>query len=127
MIYFDHIEIHVSNSKLYVEFLKELFGNGRFKRISENNTYMFLTPDGLRFEIKENVLYKNNFNLVDGIGFCLPCFRMAGAKAHLEQFNSIVITKELDNPDGKVYFFKDYEGIDWHVKDYEILDVYTNI
>lgn len=68
MIQFDHIEIHVRDTSLYVAFLKKLFGGGRYKRISENNTYMFLTEDNIRFEIKE---YKNQFETQNLVGFCL--------------------------------------------------------
>ena len=51
MIHFDHFEIHVRDSAKYVLFLEKLFSGGRYKLISENSTYMFLTPDNLRFEI----------------------------------------------------------------------------
>ena len=127
MIHFDHIEIHVTNSKTYIDFLHSLFKTGRSKKISENNTYMFLTSDNIRFEIKENPVYINTFNISNGKGFCLPCFRMKGALKHLENNNKIQITKIIQNPDGDCIFFKDYEGIDWHIKDYEILDIFTNI
>lgn len=127
MISFDHIEIHVKNSRQYVEFLLELFITGRFKKISDNNTYMFLTADNIRFEIKENQDFKQNFNLINGNGFCLPCLRMKDALYHLKKLKNIKIVKEINNPDGICIFFKDYEGIDWHIKDYEILDIYTNI
>jgi hypothetical protein len=127
MIHFDHIEIHVKNSKLYVVFLEKIFNGGRFKKISENNTFMFLSPDNIRFEIKESGNFKNNFDIDNGIGFCMPCLRMNGALSHLENIQDIIINKIIDNPDGKCIFFKDYEHIDWHIKDYEILDVYTNI
>lgn len=127
MIHFDHIEIHVKNSYNYVLFLDKLFPINRFKRISENNTYMFLTGDGIRFEIKENDLFSRNFNISKDIGFCLPCLRMEGAIKHIESISNIEIFKIIDNPDGKCIFFKDYEGIDWHIKDYNILDIYTNI
>lgn len=127
MIQFDHIEVHVKDSSQYVLFLQQLFGGGRYKRISDNNTYMFLSVDNLRIEVKERINYTNNVDLECAIGFCLPCLRMKGAKQHLNSISSIEILKELDNPDGPVIFFKDYEGIDWHIKDYEVLDIYTNI
>jgi hypothetical protein len=127
MIHFDHFEIHVGDSANYVLFLQKLFSGGRYKLISENSTYMFLTPDGIRIEIKQNSLYENIFSIDSGIGVCLPCLRTTGAKKHLDDLGQITITKIIHNPDGDVYFFKDYEQIDWHFKDYNILDVYVNI
>jgi hypothetical protein len=127
MILFDHIEIHVENSKSYVKFLEKLFKGGRYKKISENNTYMYLTPDNLRFEVKENIKFQKNFNINTGLGFCLPCLRMKNASKHLSSIRQIVIQKVIENPDGKCFFFKDYQNIDWHIKDYQILDIYTNI
>lgn len=127
MIQFDHIEVHVKDSERYVNFLVSLFGGGRFKRISDNNTYMFLSIDNIRIEVKERSNYLVNIDLENAIGFCLPCLRMKGAKNHLLSLGNIEITKELENPDGAVIFFKDYEGVDWHIKDYEIFDIYTNI
>lgn len=127
MIQFDHIEVHVKNSKLYTEFLMKLFGNGRVKRISDNNTYMFLSHDNLHIEIKERATYEQEFDVTKGIGFCLPCLRMLGAYEHLLSIPGITMTSKVDNPDGPCYFFRDYEGIDWHIKDYNNLDVYVNI
>lgn len=127
MVQFDHIEIHVKIAKLYVEFLKKLFKGGRCKKISENNTYMFLSQDNIRFEIKESSKFDKTFDLNTTSGFCLPCLRMKGAFLHLEKINGIVITKIIDNPDGKCIFFKDHEDIEWHIKDYDFLDIYTNI
>ena len=54
MIKFDHIEVHVTNSKKYAFFLKKIFKGGRFKKISENETYMFISNDNFHIEIKEN-------------------------------------------------------------------------
>ncbi|MFW2476104.1 MAG: hypothetical protein ACN4EP_04270 [Sediminibacterium sp.] len=127
MIQFDHIEVHVKNSKLYAEFLIKLFGNGRIKRISDNNTYMFLSQDNLHIEIKERATYEHEFDVSKGIGFCLPCLRMVGAYQHLSAIPEITVINKVDNPDGPCYFFRDYEGIDWHIKDYCILDIYVNI
>ena len=127
MIKFDHIEVHVKDAEKYAEFLKKLFIQGRYKKISENNTFMFLSSDNMHIEIKENKNYQNTFNINNGIGFCLPCLRMKNAKKHLDDLKEIKIIKEIQNPDGSCYFFKDYEGIDWHFKDYEIQDIYVNI
>lgn len=127
MIQFDHIEVHVTDSYSYVKFLEKLFGGGRYKKIALNNTFMFLSPENMRIEVKENDNFKLRFSVDQGIGFCLPCLRMKNAKFHIETLREITITKTIINPDGECIFFKDYEGIDWHIKDYENLDIFTNI
>lgn len=127
MIHFDHIEVHVKDSMRYAEFLKKIFNGGRFKKISENNTYMFLSPDNFHIEIKERVSFTDNFSTFSGVGFCLPCIRMKGALEHIKSMPGINIINQVENPDGTCYFFKDYEGIDWHIKDYEIQDIFINI
>jgi len=127
MIHFDHFEIHVTNSKKYTKFLQLLFQGGRFKKISKNNTYMFLSPDGIHIEVKENKLFNNNFNIESGRGLCLACLRMKNAGKHLKNISGIKITNILHNPDGKCFFFKDYENIDWHIKGYETQDIFVNI
>lgn len=127
MIKFDHIEVHVSNSEKYAAFLVKLMGTGRYKRISENETYMFVSADELHIEIKQKADYVRPFELKSDIGFCLPCLRMKGAHAHLASISEIEITHEVANPDGPCYFFRDYEGIMWHFKDYDQQDIYTNI
>ncbi|GEM_PF-711151 len=127
MIKFDHIEVHVKNAENYARFLKKLMGNGRYKKISDNNTYMFVSADDIHIEIKEKNNYTNPFELSTGIGFCMPCLRMKGAKEHLLSISEVEITSQIENPDGACYFFKDYEGVDWHFKDYDIQDVYVNI
>lgn len=126
MVHFDHFEIHVSNSEKYVLFLQLLFKGGRFKKISDNNTFMFITPDLIHIEVKENGLFVNNFNSKFGKGLCLPCLRMENAELHISGIIGIEITKIICNPDGKCYFFKDYEKIDWHIKDYIKLDIFVN-
>ena len=127
MVHFDHIEIHVKDSSYYMKYLHKLFKGGRSKRISENNTYMFLSPDLIRFEIKENINYNINFDISKNIGVCLPCLRMKDAKSHLKSIKEISIKNIITNPDGFCYFFTDHEEIEWHIKDYEILDIFTNI
>ena len=127
MIKFDHIEVHVKNAEAYGEFLTRLMGNGRYKKISANNTYMFVSVDNIHIEIKQKTEYIQPFNLSTGIGFCMPCLRMQGALNHLKSLEGIQITSEIQNPDGPCYFFRDYEGIDWHFKDYNIQDKYINI
>jgi hypothetical protein len=127
MILFDHLEVHVKDSNNYAIFLKQLFKYGRFKKISDNNTYMFIGSSDLHIEIKENSNYIKTFNLEDGIGFCMPCLRMKGAEKHLNTIKKITIDYAIDNPDGKCFFFTDYEGIKWHFKDYDLHDIFVNI
>ena len=127
MIFFDHIEIHVKNSRNYVIFLQLLFNGGRFKKISENETFMFLTNDNVRFEVKQKINNKINYITKDYARFCLPCLRMKNAHEHIKSIPNLEINKVITNPDGVCIFFKDHEGIEWHIKDYEILDIYTNI
>ena len=57
----------------------------------------------------------------------MPCLRSSGAYEHLLQISEIEITDEIQNPDGPCYFFKDYEGIEWHIKAYDVQDKYINI
>jgi hypothetical protein len=127
MLKFDHMEVHVKDAEKYAIFLQKLFGNGRYKKISENNTFMFLSIDDFHIEIKEKKNYIRPFALDSDIGFCMPCLRMKGANEHLKNIKEVEITNQIMNPDGACFFFKDYEGIDWHIKDYEVLDIYTNI
>ena len=127
MIQFDHIEVHVKNAENYAAFLQKLMGNGRYKRISDNNTYMFVSTDSIHIEIKEKADFVRPFDLPTDIGFCLPCLRMKGAHAHLLSLPEIEITHQVENPDGPCYFFKDYEGIMWHFKDYDTQDIYINV
>jgi hypothetical protein len=124
MILFDHIEVHVSKPEEYCKFLNSLFKGGRYSRISEDGTYMFLTQDQIHLEIKQS---KDSLvKLIGSKGFCMPCLRMDNAYDHLINLN-LSITKELSNPDGPCYFFTDMEGIDWHIKSYMKQDIYINI
>ena len=41
MINFDHIEVHVRNSKIYAEFLLKLFDGGRVKNIAKKNINLY--------------------------------------------------------------------------------------
>ena len=127
MIKFDHIEVHVKNAKKYSDFLIKIFGGGRYKKIAENNVYMFLSSDNFHIEIKENKNFNKAFDVKSQKGFCLPCLRLKGAYKHLSKIKDIYCQSKLENPDGTVYFFQDYEGIDWHFKDYDIQDKYINI
>jgi hypothetical protein len=126
MIQFDHIEVHVTNPLTYSKFLKKIFGGGRYKKISDNGTYMFLSNDLFHIEVKK----ANNSSIVNeisNVGFQFPCLRMKGALDHLNNISELKIDYNIENPDGACYFFTDYEGIKWHIKDYEILDKYVNI
>ena len=76
MINFDHIEVHVRNSKIYAEFLLKLFDGGRVKNIAEKNIFMFLSKDNLHIEIKEvkiinNEMEKNNLTS-DDVAWLVP-------------------------------------------------------
>ena len=57
-------------------------------------------------------------------GFCQPCLRKRNAKEFIDK-NNLEIVNEAESPNGKIYFFKDHEGIIWHLKDYENRD-WTN-
>ena len=127
MINFDHIEVHVRNSKAYTEFLLKLFDGGRVKKIAEKNIFMFISNDNLRIEIKEVEIENNEFDIDSYIGFCLPCLRMKNALSHINKLDNIKINKIIENPDGECIFFVDYEGILWHIKNYEHLDSFVNI
>ena len=121
-IIFDHLEAHVNNIPKYCRFLKSVFGGGRHKVISANGTAMFKTKDGLNIEVKR----KEKGVAVSEAGFCNPGLRMKGAKDFIEKILKLKIDKTSNNPDGKVYFFKDHEGITWHIKDYLVKDRFIN-
>ena len=87
---------------------------------------MFISADDIHIEIKQSSDFIKN-ELKSYKGFCLPCLRMKGSFEHLKNINDLTITSKIKNPDGFCYFFKDYEGIDWHMKDYDIQDIYVNI
>ena len=124
MIYFDHVEIHVTDPLQYCTFLVKLFDGGRYEKISENDTYMFLSNDLIRFEVKK--LKEEESSLCNGKGFCMPCLRTKDAIQHLQKLK-IEPTSQVSNPDGPCYFFEDIEGIKWHIKDYLVLDKFVNI
>jgi hypothetical protein len=120
-VFFDHIEVHVGDIVGYGKFLERLFRGGRFKQISDSGTSMFITPDGVNLEIK---LRERDAPSTEG-GFRLPCIRVAGAKEHLESLR-LEISREVANPEGAVFFFRDAEGIEWHAKNYVHRDRYVN-
>lgn len=121
-VYFDHIEVHVDDISAYCNFLARIFQGGRFKVISDSGTSMFCSQDGVNIEIKQ----KQSNEQATAVGFCNPCLRMANAKEFIENELKFIIERTMNNPDGKVYFFKDHEGITWHIKSYLKRDLYVN-
>ena len=69
MTTFDHIEVHVKDIQKYIEFLKIIFEGGENKKLSDEGTSMFKSPEGLFIEIKK-INSKNKPQLA---GFCQPC------------------------------------------------------
>lgn len=116
-VLFDHIEIHVDDIPAYCDFLVRLFDGGRHRRISDTGVHMFLTPGGQAFEIKRRVTEQPAARS----GFCLPCIRTSGARAHLEALG-LAVDDTSTNADGNIYFFTDHEGIQWHAKEYDHAD-----
>lgn len=121
-VFFDHIEVHVNNIPEYCEFLKKIFQGGRYKVISETGTSMFVSNDGVNFEVKKRKISEEPIFS----GFCKPCLRMESAKEFIENELKLAITETVTNPDGFCFFFTDHEGITWHIKDYLVRDKYTN-
>lgn len=108
---FDHIEVHVSEIEKYCCFLQSLFEGGKYEVISNSGTSMFTSPDGINIEIEK----KNNSDLPITSGFCNPCVRRLDAKEFILKLG-FEIEKELSVLFGMVYFFKDHEGVTWHIK-----------
>lgn len=121
-VFFDHIEVHVEDVAKYCQFLTELFQGGRYKVISSTGTSMFVSNDGINIEVKKN----HGKETPSAAGFCNPCLRMQNAKTTIEEKFNFEITKTVKNPDGYCYFFLDYEGITWHIKDYLVRDKFIN-
>lgn len=121
-VFFDHIEVHVENIPEYCAFLKKIFQGGRYKVISQTGTSMFVSNDGICFEIKK----KRTSDVPVFAGFCKPCLRMENAKEFIEKKLSLKIDDTVANPDGNCYFFVDHEGITWHIKDYLVRDKYIS-
>jgi len=120
MTTFDHIEVHVKDIQKYIEFLKIIFEGGESKKLSDEGTSMFKSPEGLFIEIKKI----NSNNVPQLAGFCQLCLRKTSAKQFIED-NNLELVSEAESPNGKIYFFKDHEGIIWHLKDYQDRD-WTN-
>ncbi len=109
---FDHVEVHVSDINRYCEFLVAVFEGGSFEVISKSGTSMFTSPEGINIEVKK----KKIDDLPTMSGFCNPCLRRPDPKALLARLD-LHIESEQDAPFGKVYFFRDHEGVIWHIKD----------
>lgn len=109
---FDHIEVHVKEIKKYCDFLVSIFEGGSYEVISESGTSMFTSLEGIHIEVKKKKTNEEpNFN-----GFCNPCLRKSEAKKFIWEIGFEVI-KKISTPEGPVFFFKDGEGIMWHIKD----------
>jgi hypothetical protein len=109
---FDHIEVHVSDVKIYCEFLVRIFEGGAFEVISPSGTSMFTSPEGVCIEVKKT---KTSDRLVER-GFCNPCLRRSEAKEFIQNLGFTVKNERL-TPAGPVYFFDDHEGVTWHIKE----------
>jgi hypothetical protein len=112
MARFDHVEVHVVDIPRYCFFLQSLFEGGSFAVISKTGTSMFTSPDGINIEVK----IKKVDTAAEKSGFCNPCLRRPGPKSLIMGLG-LEIDSEQDAPFGKVYFFKDHEGVTWHIKD----------
>jgi hypothetical protein len=112
MAHFDHIEAHVSDITRYCKFLMALFEGGTFEVISPTGTSMYTSPDGVRIEVKRKKIEGEP----SAVGFCNPCLRRSDPKKLLSSLK-LQIVSEQDSPSGKVYFFNDFEGVTWHIKD----------
>jgi len=111
---FDHIEVHVKDIKKYCGFLIKIFQGGKIEVLNEEGISMFTSPDGLNIEVKKK---DNKLGPIIS-GFCNPCLRTDGAKDFIQQTLKYQIIETRKTPQGyPVYFFKDYEGIIWHIKD----------
>jgi hypothetical protein len=112
MAEFDHIEVHVAEIKRYCQFLVAVFEGGSYDVISESGTSMFISPEGIQIEVKK----KKADRPPEMSGFCNPCLRRPDPKALIGGLG-LKIESERDTSSGKVYFFKDHEGVTWHIKD----------
>jgi len=107
----DHIEVHVSEVKKYCDFLVAIFEGGSYEVISESGTSMFTSLDGIHIEVKKRKIN----HLPEMSGFCNPCLRRPDPKDLILSFG-LKIESVQDAPFGNVYFFKDHEGVTWHIK-----------
>jgi hypothetical protein len=108
---FDHIEVHVKDIAKYCHFLQSLFEGGTYEVVSSSGTSMFNTPDGIKIEVKRKTI--EDMPIMSG--FCNPCLRRHNAKEFIKSLG-LQIEKELSASFGMVYFFRDHEGVTWHIK-----------
>lgn len=113
-VYFDHIEAHVSDIQKYCNFLVKLFQGGKHKKINDNGTSMYVSPDDLAIEIKKRA----SDVLPIESGICMPCIRLENPEDHICNTLGLKIDKSFPLPEGSVYFFTDHENIVWHAKSY---------
>ncbi len=112
MAAFDHVEVHVSDIKKYCDFLVAIFEGGSYEVISKSGTSMFTSVEGINIEVKKKQISQAPCMS----GFCNPCLRRPDPRTFILRLG-LKIESEKDAPFGKVYFFKDREGITWHIKD----------
>lgn len=112
MAAFDHIEVHVSDIKKYCDFLVAVFEGGSCEIISGSGTSMFIAKDGTHIEVKRKKIHQ----APEMSGFCNPCLRRIDPEAFILELG-LKIESVQDASFGKVYFFKDHEGVTWHIKD----------
>jgi hypothetical protein len=111
MTRFDHLEAHVADVSRYCKFLAAIFEGGGFEVISPNGTSMYTSPEGINIEVKKKIIS----DAPAMSGFCNPCIRHPEPKALLAKLNLHIESEESAHLE-KVYFFKDHEGIAWHIK-----------
>ena len=111
---FDHLEIHVRDVPAYRAFLAALFRGGDYRILNDEGVTMYRTPCGRCFELKPRA---PDATPPDRSGVCLPCIRMTDPLPHLA---SLRITPDttVENEHGRIHFFTDAEGVEWHVKDW---------
>lgn len=80
--------------------------------ISKSGTSMFTSPDGVRIEVKAR---KTDSEPIMS-GFCNPCLRRRNPRELVTRLG-LSVHHELDTETGEVVFFRDDEGVMWHVKD----------
>jgi hypothetical protein len=110
----DHLEIHVRDLPAYREFLVALFRGGDYRVLTDDGITMYRAPGGQCFELKPRA---EGAVAPDRSGVCLPCIRMADPMPHLRDLG-VTPHETVENERGHIHFFRDAEGVEWHVKDY---------
>ena len=109
---FDHIEAHVNEIGPYCRFLTTLFEGGTTKLLSDNGTSMYTSPDGYNIEVKK----KQIETTPSMSGFCNPCIRRQEPLEFITGLG-LKIDTELSAPAESIFFFRDHEGVLWHIKE----------